>query len=161
MAVYSERLTPSPSYWGLPLLAAAFAAAALAPVDVGLALAAALLAGAAAAYALSRSAVTVAVADGELRAGRAHVPVRLLGRLDELGPEEYRDALGPGLDARAFVCTRPWVKTFLRAELHDPQDPTPYWLVATRHPAALARALAAARHGGDGGGQAAHSEQTS
>ena len=160
MVRYAERLTPSPAYWGLPVLAAAFAAAALAPVDLGLAVGAALLAAAAVAYGLSRSAVTVGVVDGELTAGAAHVPVRFLGRAETLGPDEHRHALGPGLDARAFVCTRPWVRTFLRVELVDPRDPTPYWLVATRHPDALADALVAARDGGDGG-QAAHSEQTS
>jgi hypothetical protein len=30
----------------------------------------------------------------------------------------------------------------VRVELTDPEDPTPYWLVSSRRPDALARALA-------------------
>ena len=39
---------------------------------------------------------------------------------------------------------RPYVKTAVRVELTDPADPTPYWLLSSRHPQALASALDAA-----------------
>jgi hypothetical protein len=39
----------------------------------------------------------------------------------------------------------PFVPTAVRVELHDPADPTPYWLVGTRHPHHLAAAIEAAR----------------
>jgi hypothetical protein len=55
-----------------------------------------------------------------------------------------RQARGPGLDARAFLCLRGWVQTGARVRIDDPQDPTPYWLLSTRHPDRLAAALAAA-----------------
>jgi hypothetical protein len=147
-------------YLALPLLAATFAGVVLVPVDMRLAGLAAVLAGIAVALLLGRSAVRIEVADGELWVGAAHVPCSLVARVDPLDAEQSRHGLGPGLDARAFVCTRPWIKTHVRVHLQDPRDPVPYWLVATRHPAALASAVAAAGSGPETG-QAAHSEQTS
>ncbi|HET8560912.1 MAG TPA: DUF3093 domain-containing protein [Marmoricola sp.] len=88
--------------------------------------------------------VRVAVADGELRAGSAHIPVRLLGTPQPLDEEETRRVHGVGADARAFLLTRPYVKRSVLVPVEDPADPTPYWLVSTRHPGSLATALTAA-----------------
>ena len=44
-------------------------------------------------------------------------------------------------DARAYLLLRPYLKRAVRVEIADPADPTPYWLVATRHPETLAAAL--------------------
>ena len=52
-----------------------------------------------------------------------------------------RQAHGPRLDARAYLCLRGWIPTGVRIALADPQDPTPYWLLSTRRPEALAAAL--------------------
>jgi sugar (pentulose or hexulose) kinase len=157
MVEYYERLSPSPVYWLLTLLAAVFAAAALTPVSVVLASAAGLGAAVATGVLLGRSASTLTVSAGELRVGAAHVPVSLVARVDVLDREQTRHALGPGLDARAFVLTRPWVSTAVRVHLDDPADPAPYWVVVTRRPAQLAAAILGRR----ASGQAAHSEQTS
>lgn len=159
MLVYEERLAPTPIYWVLPLLAATFGAAALAPVDTLLAAAAGVVAGGAATVALARTSTRIAVLDEELHVGVAHVPLALVSGVDVLDPARARLALGPELDARAFVCTRPWVRDAVRIHLDDPADPTPYWLVATRNPAALTEAVTS--RGPSDGGQAAHSEQTS
>lgn len=83
----------------------------------------------------------VEVSGGELRAGRAHVPLTLLAGAEALGGEEARLARGPGLDARAYLCLRGWIPGVVRIQLADPQDPTPYWLVSTRRPEALVAAL--------------------
>ncbi|MGO1934850.1 MAG: DUF3093 domain-containing protein, partial [Cellulosimicrobium funkei] len=82
--------------------------------------------------------------DGELRAGRAHVPASLLGQVTTLDADAMRVQLGPRLDARAYVCLRAWARTGVHVVLEDPQDPTPYWLVSTRHPQRLADAVRAA-----------------
>ena len=84
---------------------------------------------------------TVSVAEGELRAGRARIPVTLLGDVTVLDPDAMRTELGPRLDARAHACLRAWIRTGVRVELADPQDPTPYWLVSSRRPEELARAI--------------------
>ena len=59
-----------------------------------------------------------------------------------------RPGASPGrdADARAYLLLRPYLKRAVRVEITDPADPTPYWLVSTRHPDELA---ARSRAGGD------------
>ena len=83
------------------------------------------------------------VSDGTFRAGRAHIDARFLGEARPLDPEETRRAAGVDADARAFLVLRPYLKRAVKVEITDPADPAPYWLVATRHPEELARALTA------------------
>jgi hypothetical protein len=52
---------------------------------------------------------------------------------------------GPAADARAYLLLRPYLKRAVKVQITDPADPTPYWLVSSRHPEALAGALNAAR----------------
>lgn len=123
-----------------------------------------------ASWALVRSSATVAVVGDELVAGRARIPVSLLGTVEVLDRAEFTRVRGPGADVRAYLCQRGWIPQGVRAEVVDPQDPTPYWLVSSRQPNRLAAALEGARDepvtGGSGdaaGGDAsdqAHSRQT-
>lgn len=77
----------------------------------------------------------------ELRVGDAHVPVRHTGEIDVIDREHKRKVLGPELDPAAFVRHRGWVGPLVRVRLADPADPTPYWLISSRRPEALAAAL--------------------
>ena len=52
-----------------------------------------------------------------------------------------RNALGRQLDPAAFLVTHTWIPTMVLLVLDDPDDPTPYWLVSTRHPEALLDSL--------------------
>lgn len=81
----------------------------------------------------------------ELRAGRARIPVRFLGEPEELDRAGVARATGPGFDARTYCCLRTWTGHAVWLTVHDPQDPTPAWLVSTRHPGALAAAVRAAQ----------------
>ncbi|MDC7121806.1 DUF3093 domain-containing protein [Cellulomonas fimi] len=140
--VWSERLWPGPWGWTMLVAFTLMLGVVLLPVDAGLAVVVglvALVAGLTAAVLLTP---TVSVQGGVLRAGRAHIPVALLGEVTVLDAEALRDELGPRLDARAHVCLRGWVRSGVRVELADPDDPTPYWLVSSRRPDGLARALA-------------------
>ena len=142
---YAERLWFGPLGWACVVGLEAVGAVALYPVGPGWAVAGAVVAlvlGLVAAWGL---ATTVRVAGGELRAGAAHIPLDLLGTVRPLDAAATREELGPRLDARAYVCLRSWARTAVRVEVDDPADPTPYWLVSTRRPAALAGALTAAR----------------
>ena len=159
MLPYRERLHPSPAAWSLAALAGVMSGGVLLPFTPVGAVALTLVVAALVALGLDRAAAVVEVTPAVLRAGRAVIDVTLLGDAAALDRDEARAALGPGLDARAFVLTRPWVRTAVRVPLRDPRDPTPYWYVATRRPAALVAALQEARSGR--GSQAAHSEQTS
>jgi len=85
--------------------------------------------------------VRVRVSDGVLHAGRAHIDVGLLGAPEQLDAVGTRRALGVDADARAYLVTRPYLKRSVLLPVEDPRDPTPYWLVSTRHPDRLAAAL--------------------
>jgi hypothetical protein len=93
----------------------------------------------------------VAVRDGTLYAGRAHIAVDLLGPVVPLDAEETRRVHGVDADARAFLLTRPYLKRAVKVTIADPADRTPYWLVSTRHPRELAAVLSGASTSGPGG----------
>jgi hypothetical protein len=158
-ARYSERLWPGPLGWSFVAGFALFAGIAVLPVNtVGAAVAAGVSA-LAGGLVVIVSTTTVAVRDGELWVGRAHIPVGLLGDGEVLDRAGVRAAVGPGSDARAFVCLRAWLRGAVVFPVSDPDDPTPTWLVSSRRPDALAAAVRSARPG-PGQDQAAHSEQT-
>src|SRR5437879_701685 len=72
--------------------------------------------------------------DGEnFQAGRATIPVEYVGTVTPLAPDATRLVAGRDADARAFLVLRPYLKRSVKVEITDPADPTPYWLVATRH----------------------------
>lgn len=89
----------------------------------------------------------VEVRDGVLYAGAAHIPLGHVGAVEALDAEETRRALGVEADARAFLVIRPYLKRSVRIQITDPDDPTPYWLVSSRHPATLAQALSGLPNG--------------
>jgi len=91
---------------------------------------------------LSYGALTVTVSDGVLRAGRAHIPVELLGTVTALDADQMRRLAGVDADARAHLVLRGYVHGGVRVDVADPADPTPYWLISSRRPAALAAAVA-------------------
>lgn len=88
-----------------------------------------------------------------LQVDDARLPVRFIADVVPLDPEGRRELLGPGADPLAFVVQRPWISGAAQIVLDDPADPTPYWLISTRHPERLATALdrAALRSGSDRG----------
>lgn len=96
----------------------------------------------------------IVVADGTLQAGRARIPVSLLSGPVALDAERTKQVAGVEADARAYLLLRPYVPRSVQVRVDDPADPTPYWLLSTRHPRTLAAALEEAivsprRHGAD------------
>lgn len=91
--------------------------------------------------------VRITVDDGTLWAGRAHIAGQHLGRAEALDAEQTRRTAGVEADARAYLLLRPYLKRAVKVEVVDPADPTPYWLVSSRHPEALADALHAISRG--------------
>ncbi|OLT53067.1 DUF3093 domain-containing protein [Cellulosimicrobium sp. CUA-896] len=144
-ASFSERVLPGPGGWLAALAFAAVLAVAVWPASPPVGVAVGVVAAAAGLAALWWTSPVVAVHDGTFRAGRAVVPVPLLGAATALDAEAMRGELGPRLDARAYVCLRAWARTGVLVPLEDPQDPTPYWLVSTRRPHDLVDALRAGR----------------
>lgn len=83
----------------------------------------------------------VQVRDGVLHVPGARVPldeVCDVTPLDRSGTQRLR---GPLADPYAFTAMRPWLSRAVRVGLDDPEDDTPYWVVGTRQPDALAAAL--------------------
>jgi hypothetical protein len=97
---------------------------------------------------LMMGAARITVADGVLFAGPARIETALLGPAEPLDKEATRRIHGVDADARAFLVTRPYLHRAVRIPIEDPADPTPYWLVSSRHPRRLAEALGAEREGG-------------
>lgn len=138
---YTERLWPSSGFWLVVPLVGVGVALSLWPLGPAVAVSAAVVVLALCVAGLLQASPRLEVSGGELQAGRAHVPLVLLGSARAYVGEDARQQRGPRLDARAFLVLRGWVDPVLRIELTDPQDPTPYWLVSTRHPDRLAAAL--------------------
>lgn len=138
---FRERLWPGLGGWAAVVGFAGVLGAAFVPVDAVLASVIgvlALLGGLAGAVLTTPR---VEVDRGTLRAGVAQIPVRLVADPQVVSGAALRAALGPDLDARAYVCLRAWIRAAVRVEVRDPQDPTPYWIVSTRRPDALVAAL--------------------
>ncbi len=134
---YRERLTVPWHWWlsaavavgliGYEVQLAARGAAWVAAVYAALAVLAAVLL-----WSMGRA--TVGVHDGEVWAGNAHLPVELITRAAAVPPSAKSAAMGRQLDPAAYLFHKGWIKTLVVLVLDDPEDPTPYWMVSTRHP---------------------------
>jgi hypothetical protein len=83
----------------------------------------------------------VRVADGMLHVPGARIPLTHVGAVTALDREGTRRVRGPLAEPRAYVATRAWLPQSVRVQVEDPEDDTPYWVVGTRDPQALAAAL--------------------
>lgn len=97
------------------------------------------------ALAVEALAVEGAPGGGVLVAGRGRLSSSVMGDVTPLDAAQLRRLAGVDADARAFLVLPPFVSTAVRVDLVDPKDPTPYWLVATRHPQRLAAVVDAVR----------------
>ena len=143
MDAYRERLVAPLSWW---VVAVAFGLVCgwlmLVASNWSIAVATAVLAAAAAGGLVwSYGSVVVESGPNGLRVGTAHLPPAHIGAVEALDPRGFRERLGPHADARAWLRTRPYIDAGIRVEVADPSDPTPYWLVSSRRPQALAAAL--------------------
>jgi len=79
--------------------------------------------------------------DSELRIRRAHVPLRFITGVVRLDERSLRRLVGRDGDPRAFVSIRPWIGPGVQVLIDDADDPTPYWVISTRHPDRVLAAL--------------------
>jgi len=144
-ALHAERLWPAPWVFVVTALVIPASLLVFLPISLEAGIATAIVLYAGIVVVLLTTTPRVEVRDGVLTAGRAHIPVGLLGAATAVDGEEARAERGVRLDARAWLLLRGWIPGLVRVELEDPDDPTPYWLVSTRHPTALAAAIERAR----------------
>jgi hypothetical protein len=84
---------------------------------------------------------TASEAGPELWVNEAHLPVGVVARSAEVPRSAKSAALGRQLDPAAYVVHRAWIGPMILLVLDDPDDPTPYWLISTRHPDRVLAAL--------------------
>lgn len=89
------------------------------------------------------STAVIEVSESELKAGKALLPREFVGNVTSFREPEATVQRGTKLDARAWLLIRGWIHPVVKIEITDPSDPTPYWLISTRRPEELARALTA------------------
>jgi Protein of unknown function (DUF3093) len=143
---YRERLTPTGFGWfaaicvgaslGLVVLPLAgvpgFVAGAIVGAGIGIAI-------------MALTSALVEITADSLQAGRARIGLADLGAVEVLDQTRMAELRGRGIDPRAYHCQRGWLPTGVKVDIRDAADPTPYWLISSRHPAALARALQRSR----------------
>jgi len=144
VTTYRERLTAPLSWWIAALgFAVVWGWVFLVATNWTFAIVVGVALTAAGFYAVWRygSVLITAGPDG-LRVGQAHIGPAHVGAAVSLDRAAYRTQLGTGADARAYLVTRPYLDHGVRVTIDDPADPAPYWLISSRHPDALAAALA-------------------
>jgi hypothetical protein len=90
---------------------------------------------------LLATAPVIEVTDEMLRVGRARIERSFLGAVTAHRGADATAERGTRLDARAYLLLRGWLPGVARIEIVDDADPTPYWLISTKDPEALAAAL--------------------
>jgi hypothetical protein len=140
---YRERLTVPVTWW---LLGALFVVAVWWAFFVATPLVVSVIAAVATlglvGWGLARyGSVLVTTGPAGLRVGRATLPWASIGAAEPLNHAATRRILGVEADARAFLVVRAYCPGSVKVVVDDTLDPTPYWLVSSRHPVVLARYL--------------------
>ena len=147
MRVYHERLRVPLPWWLLGLVVIVILGSELAAGFSWLAGAAvyAVLAAVWVALLLSWGRPRVEVAGGELTADGARLALAAAGEVATLDRAQTRAISGPRADPAAFSLIRPYLREAVYVEVTDPAAGPTYWVVGTRHPAALAAAINSSR----------------
>jgi hypothetical protein len=143
VTTYSERLRAPISWW---LAALGFGVVwgwiVLVVANWPVAIAVAAVVAGLSAFGVARyGALQISVGDEGLRVGNAMLDRPHLGGVEMLNRSAYRTQMSTGADARAYLVTRPYLDRGVLVTVADDSDPTPYWLLSSRHPEALAAAL--------------------
>lgn len=77
---------------------------------------------------------TIELRADEIRVRGAHLPLVYVSGAVALDASTLRRVIGREGDPAAFLSIRPWVGPGVQLWLDDPDDPTPYWVVSSRHP---------------------------
>jgi hypothetical protein len=106
-----------------------------------------------AAFLISAGRGSVEVTDGALRAGKDMLPLTAVSEVVPLDERQSRRLRGPRADPAAHLYLRPYLKESVYVAVgsgpHPEDGAAPYWLIGTRHAAALAAAIERCRvHGG-------------
>ncbi|MEY2916147.1 MAG: hypothetical protein RLZ69_347 [Actinomycetota bacterium] len=87
----------------------------------------------------------IQVDDEGFSVGDSTVPIRFLSGYDIVTADRAFEERGRLLDPAAYVRFQLSVNTLVKLEIEDPNDSTPYWLIATRNPQGVVDAIVAYR----------------
>ena len=141
---FRERLLPGPGFFIAWMLLMPATALVMMPINKAIAVPVAIGLYVVVACIFIAMSPVIEVRGGTLRAGRASIPMRFVGEVTTLGADALREAIGPGADARNYLVVRGWIHRGVKIEITDSADPTPNWILTSRKPVALAKALEAA-----------------
>ena len=145
MTFYREKLWPAPWLFISTALVIPASLLVFLPINVSVGIGSAIVLYLGCLAALLASATKIEVTASELIAGKARLPISIIGSIDGFRGAEATLERGQRLDARSFLVIRGWVDPVVRVGLVDPNDPVPYWLVSTRNPEAVSDAIDQAR----------------
>ena len=88
-----------------------------------------------------RSRLIIQVKDGKLFVAGAKIEKKFIGQATALNNAEMKLLRGRDANAIAFTEVRFWVKTGVKVEVNDANDPVPYWLISSKHTEKLVSAI--------------------
>jgi hypothetical protein len=141
MSIYSERLLPGPWIFVITALVIPASLLVFLPINLTLGVICAAVLYTACVVLLIIGSPRIEVTDAVLVAGRARLPLPNVGDATGFTGTAATAQRGTKLDARAWLVIRGWISPVVKVDVLDENDPTPYWLVSTRHPKELIAAL--------------------
>ena len=141
MNIYRERVLPSIGNLALPLLLFVSVFTVMLPVNLDFAAPIALVFAATLAGVMFLASPITVVTENELIVKGARIEKQFLGKVSIIPKDEIFEALGRDLNANAWLSIQASVKGLVRVDITDPEDPSPYWMISTRNPEVLAKAL--------------------
>lgn len=141
MPSYRERLAPA--FWIYVSTALVIPAALLVflPINVDVGIVSAIVLYGAVLIVLYATTPTIIVTSDELIAGRARLPRSVIGEVTAYRRNEAWLQRGRLSDARSWFLLRGWIDPVVKVQLNDPDDPTPFWVISSRHPQEFVAAL--------------------
>ena len=145
MTTYRERLWPAPWLFFATALVIPASFLVFLPISVPAGIATAICLYAGCVVLLLLSSPSIEVADSQLTAGRARLPLAIAGSVEGFTGDGARAERGQKLDARTWLLIRGWISPVVKIQILDERDSAPYWVVSTRHPDAVVAAITAAK----------------
>lgn len=142
---YREKLWPAPWLYIATALVMPASLLVLLPINAFVGLVTAIVLYAGCVLLLVGTSPVLQVTSTHFLAGRARLPLTAVGEVSSFEGEEAKLELGQRLDARSWLLIRGWIAPVVKVEILDEKDPTPFWVVSTRHPKAVVAAIEAAR----------------
>jgi hypothetical protein len=84
---------------------------------------------------------TTYIQDNFLYVNQAKIDLKYLINAKALNESEFKRVIGSDADPAAFLATNFWVKTGVKIDVKDKNDPTPYWLISSKKAVELAKKL--------------------